>query len=79
MIEDLLSELTKPIKAIKLLTTFLEEQVYDSSIFNINKNQLDKNENTLAISYAISLVNNDILKLRNKYYKKMVKEKYGKN
>ena len=79
MIEDLLSELTKPIKAIKLLTTFFEEQVYDSSIFNINKNQLDKNENTLAISYAISLVNNDILKLRNKYYKKMVKEKYGKN
>ena len=78
MIEDLLSELTKPIKAIKLLTIFLEEQVFDDSIFEINKNQHDKNENTLAINYAISLVNKDILKLKKKYYRKMVKEKYGR-
>ena len=78
MIEDLLSELTKPIKAIKLLTIFLEEQVFDDSIFEINKNQRDKNENTQAINYAISLVNKDILKLKKKYYRKMVKEKYGR-
>jgi len=78
MIEDLLSELTKPIKAIKLLTIFLEEQIFDDSIFEINKNQHDKNENTLAINYAISLVNKDILKLKKKYYRKMVKEKYGR-
>lgn len=79
MIEDLLTELIKPIRTIKLLTIFLEEQIYDNSVFDINKNQQDKNENTSAINYAISLVNKDILKIRKKYYKKMAKEKYGRS
>ena len=38
MIEDLLADLNKPIKAIHLLTIFLEEQLYDEVIYNINKN-----------------------------------------
>ena len=79
MIEDLLTELIKPIRTIKLLTIFLEEQIYDNSVFDINKNQQDKNENTSAINYAISLVNKDILKIRKKYYKKMAKEKYERS
>ena len=78
MIECLLVDLIKPIKTLKLLTIFLEEQVTDECVYNINKNQYDKNENTLAINYAISLVNKDISKIRKRYYKLMRKEKYGK-
>jgi len=78
MIEDFLSELVIPIKAIKLLTIFLQENIYDEIICDVNKDQRDKNENTLAINYTMKLVNNDILKLRRKYYKMMVKEKYDK-
>ena len=78
MIEDLLVDLIKPIKALKLLTIFLEEQITDESVFHINKNQYDKNQNTLAINYAINLVNKDISMIRKRYYKLMRKEKYGK-
>lgn len=77
MIEDLLSELIQPLRAIKLLSIFLEEQIYDEIIFEVNKNQIDKNENTLAINYAIKLINNDIFKIRKRYYNKMCKEKYN--
>ena len=78
MLEDFLSELNTPLRTIKLLNLFLQEQIHDEFIFFINKNQYEKNENTLAISYAINLANNDILKIRKKYYKLMCKEKYGK-
>ena len=78
MIEDFLTQLITPLKTIRLLTSFLREQILDESIFLVSKNQYDKNENTLAINYAINLVNDDILKLRKKYYKKMYKMKYGK-
>ncbi|MBQ7287223.1 MAG: hypothetical protein IJW73_05620 [Candidatus Gastranaerophilales bacterium] len=78
MIEDLLADLNKPIKAIHLLTIFLEEQLYDEVIYNINKNQRNKNENTLAINYAIQLINKDLLKIKRRYYKLMCKEKYEK-
>lgn len=77
MIEDFMSELEQPIRTIKLLTIFMQEQVYDDCTFFINKDQQDKNQNTLAINYAIELVNKDILKLKRKYYKKMCKERYG--
>ena len=78
MIEDLLTELRKPIKATKLLALFLEEAMENETIYNVNKNQYDKNENILAINYAIKLINNDILRTRKKYYKLMSKQKYGK-
>ena len=78
MIEDLLVELITPIKSINLLTMFLEELINDETIYDINKNQTVKNQNTLALNYTIQLVNKDILKIRRKYYKKMSKEKYGK-
>ena len=77
MIEDFMAELEQPIRAIKLLTIFMQEQVCDDCTFFINKDQRDKNENTLAINYAIELVNKDILKLKRKYYKKMYRERYG--
>ena len=72
MIEDFLSELNTPLRTIKLLNLFLQEQIYDEFIFFINKNQYEKNENTLAISYAINLVNNDILKIRKKYFLELI-------
>ena len=37
-----------------------------------------RNQNILAINYAINLVNYDILRTRRKYYKLMCKEGYGK-
>ena len=77
MIEDFMAELEQPIRTIKLLTTFMQEQVYDDCAFFVNKDQRDKNENTLAINYAIELVCKDILKLKRKYYKNMCKEKYN--
>ena len=78
MLEDLLTSLIKPIKAIKLLNILLEEVMEDETIYNINKNQYDKNQNILAINYAINLVNYDILRTRRKYYKLMCKDRYGK-
>jgi hypothetical protein len=78
MIENLLVELIKPTKTIKLLNILLEELVEEEIIYDVNKNQYDKNENILAINYAIKLVNKDIVKIRRKYYKQMCKEKYGK-
>ena len=78
MLEDLLTSLIKPIKAIKLLNILLEEVMEDETIYNINKNQYDKNQNILAINYAINLVNYDILRTRRKYYKLMCKEGYGR-
>ncbi len=77
MIEDFMAELEQPIRAIKLLTIFMQEQVYDECAFVINKDLRDKNENTLALNYAIELVNKDILELKRRYYKKMCREKYG--
>lgn len=76
MIEDFLSELNKPLRTIKLLNLLIQEHIHDEFTFFIDKNQLDKNENTLAISYAIELVNEDIAKLYDEYYKKMCEEKY---
>ncbi|MBQ7287947.1 MAG: hypothetical protein IJW73_09320 [Candidatus Gastranaerophilales bacterium] len=42
MLEDLLTSLIKPIKAIKLLNILLEEVMEDETIYNINKNQYEK-------------------------------------
>ncbi|MBQ4646006.1 MAG: hypothetical protein IJB79_01525 [Candidatus Gastranaerophilales bacterium] len=78
MIENLLSELIRPIKTIKLLNIFLEEIVEEEVMCDVSKNQYDKNESILAINYAIKLVNKDVLKLRERYYKLMCKEKFGK-
>lgn len=78
MLEDFMAELAQPIRAIKLLTIFIQEQIFDECIFDINKNKQDKEYNTLALNYAIGLVNKDISKLKKKYYKKLCKTKYNR-
>ncbi len=78
MFEDFMAELAQPLRAIKLLTIFMQEQIFDESIFDINKNKQDKEYNTLAINYTIGLVNKDISKLKKRYYKKLCKMKYNK-
>lgn len=78
MVENLLVELIKPTKAIRLLNILLEELVEEEIMYDLNKNQYDKNENILAVNYAIGLVNKDILKIRRNYYRQMCKEKYRK-
>lgn len=78
MLEDFMAELAQPIRAIKLLTIFTQEQIFDECIFDINKNKQDKKYNTLALNYAIGLVCKDISKLKKKYYKKLCKTKYNR-
>ncbi|MBO6273212.1 hypothetical protein J6O48_10610 [bacterium] len=78
MIEDFISELEKPCRAIELLLIFLHDYINDDIVSYIEETQkTDKLENTLAIVYALHLVNTDIERLKKEYYNKMVLEKYS--
>lgn len=79
MLEDLLVDLIKPTKAISLLSMFLEKIIEDETVCNINKNPYERKLNIMTVVYAINLINNDILKLRKRYDKKMCKIKYKSN
>lgn len=77
MIEDLLSELERPIRAIKMLLILHREYVEDDMTTLMSRQPREIMINTLAIGYAINLVNKDIRNLKRKYYKRLVKERYN--
>ena len=77
MIEDLLSELERPIRAIKMLLILHREYVEDDMTTLMSRQPREIMINTLAIGYAINLVNKDIRRLKNEYYKKLIKERYN--
>lgn len=78
MIEDFIIELEIPNKAIKILTYFLQELLYDNFDIEECKNTKIKNRYVSSLIYTIKLVNNDIAKIKREYYKLMLKEKYNK-
>ena len=77
MIKDLLSELERPIRAIKMLLILHREYVEDDMTTLMSRQPREIMINTLAIGYAINLVNKDIRNLKRKYYKRLVKERYN--
>lgn len=78
MIENLLSELDRPIRAIKMLLILHRDYVEDNMTTIMSNKPREKMCNTLAIGYAISLVNKDISRLKQKYYKALIKERYNR-
>ena len=77
MLEDFLSELEQSIRAIKMLLILHREYVEDDMTTLMSRQPREIMINTLAIGYAINLVNKDIRRLKNKYYKKLTKERYN--
>ena len=76
MLEDLLCKLINPQKAINLLLLFLSDYVQDNYITD-KITPIEKLDDIQAIIYALNLVSNDILKLRNEYYSCMKEEFYS--
>ena len=76
MIEDLLTQMDKPYRAIKLLLIYLDNFINEDIINDIDMSIAEKNQNLTAISHAIYLVNEDLAKLKQEYYELMLKEKY---
>lgn len=76
MPEDLLCKLINPQKAMNLLLLFLSDYVQDDYITD-KTTPTEKLNDILAIIYALNLVSDDILKLRNEYYSYMKEEYYS--
>ena len=78
MIEDFITELDKPLKAMRLLLILMDEYVEDNLCIETCSNERERKENILAISHAIGLVRGDISRIRRKYYKSFLKEFYSR-
>ena len=78
MIEDFITELDKPLKAMRLLLILTDEYVEDNLCIETCSNERERKENILAISHAIGLVRGDISRIRRKYYKSFLKEFYSR-
>lgn len=76
MLEDLLTQMDKPYRAIKLLLLFLDDFVNEDLVNDIDMSVLEKNQNLLAITYSINLINEDFARLKNEYYNLMIKKNY---
>ena len=79
MIEDFLGEIEKPQLALKLLLIFLTQYIEDNNTIDIDREGIQNEENLLAISYVIDLINNDLNFIKDKYKKQMILEKYPNN
>ena len=78
MLEDFITELDKPQKAVKILTHLIQELIYDDCNFEECNNPKLKIQYISSLIYATQLVNEDISKLKKEYYELMCKEKYDK-
>lgn len=74
MLEDFLCKMLKPQKAIHLLLIFLSDYIQDDIVTQIDATPIEKLNNILSIIYAINLISDDILRLRNEYYKYIEQE-----
>lgn len=79
MIEDFLSDLNKPLKAIDMLLEILDYYVEENLEILEPKNEYDKINGTVAIIFAIQLLLNCVNDLREEYYDKMVQTCYNRN
>ena len=74
MLENFIVELDKPTKAIRILTHFIEELIYDNCNFEECENPKLKMRYILSLVYTIKLVNDDLAKLKREYYKIVLNE-----
>lgn len=77
MIEDFIAELDEDTRAIRLILLFLREYLDGETSFVVEESERTKKKNIYSLVNALYVMNRDIVRLRNQYYKQMVKEKYG--
>lgn len=75
MIEDLLCEMDKPYRALKLTLIFLSDFIQENIVSEFDMSEREKNQNILALSYILNLINEDLKRLKNEYDEK-VTQKY---
>ena len=75
MIEDLLCGMDKPYRALKLTLIFLSDFIQENIVSEFDMSEREKNQNILALSYILNLINEDLKRLKNEYDEK-VTQKY---
>ena len=69
--EDYLCEMSKPLLALKLISTFLDDYILDNVVSVLHETQFEKDENISAIIYVMTLLQDEIKKHRNSCYKSL--------